>query len=280
MSRWLALAVAVALAITPGRMEAQDWRTISSSRMLGDEDALRVSVKYGAGEMAVEPGDQDLLYRLSLRFDADVFQPIHEYREGKLKVGVEGGGKASIRDGGRLRLVFGTSVPMDLDLSFGAAAAEMELGGMRIRSATIQTGASDAKLNFSRPNPERMNTLTVEAGAAALRARGLGNANVERITFSGGVGDVDLDFSGAWRGDTNVKVDLGLGSLTLRVPRGIGVRVDRSTFLVGFDSEGLIKRGRSYFSPDWEDAEHRLTVEVNGAFGAITIRWIEPDDVS
>src|SRR5690606_13231467 len=131
------------------------------------------------------------------------------------------------------------------------------------------------KLNFSRPNPERMHTLSVEAGAAALRARGLGNANVQRLTVSGGVGDVDLDFSGAWRDDMDVKVELGLGSLTLRVPRGIGVRVDRSTFLVGFDSEGLIKRGRSYFSPDWEDAEHRLTIEVNGAFGAINIRWIE-----
>lgn len=278
MSRTIALAAAIALAIAPGRLEAQDWRTISSSRMAGKEEALRVAVKYGAGEMAIEPGDRELLYQLSLRYDADVFRPIHEFRNGALTVGVEGGGKTNVRNGGRLRLVLGTAVPIDLDLSFGAAAAEMELGGMRIRRATIQTGASDTNLSFSRPNADRMESLKVEAGAAAVRARGLGNANVERITVSGGVGDVDLDFSGVWRGDTDVKVDLGLGSLTLRVPRGVGVRVDRSTFLVGFDSEGLVKRGKSYYSPNWEEAEHLLTVEVNGAFGAINIRWIEPDE--
>jgi len=47
-----------------------------------------------------------------------------------------------------------------------------------------------------------------------------------------------------------------------------------STFLASMDSEGLVKRGSSYYSMDWEEAEHRVTVDVDAAFGSINVIWI------
>jgi hypothetical protein len=50
--------------------------------------------------------------------------------------------------------------------------------------------------------------------------------------------------------------------------------VERDTFLTSFDSEGLRKEGDSYYSVDWEEAEHRVTVSVDAAFGSIDVVWV------
>ena len=46
------------------------------------------------------------------------------------------------------------------------------------------------------------------------------------------------------------------------------------TFLTSLDSEGLVKRGDSYYSLDWESAQYRVTVEVDAAFGSIDVVWV------
>jgi hypothetical protein len=68
---------------------------------------------------------------------------------------------------------------------------------------------------------------------------------------------------------------MGLGSLTLRVPRGLGLRVQKQGFLAGFDSEGLVKRGDVYFSENWEAANRRLTVRLQAALGSIRVVWVD-----
>jgi hypothetical protein len=274
--RLVLLAVGGALLLSASAARAQDWRTLTGQRRHAGEDRLRVEVEFGAGSLGITPATGGTLYQASLRYDADNFQPVHTYRAGVLKLGLEGGGRIrrNVREGARLSLALGTDVPLDLKLAFGAAEADLELGGLRVRNAEIATGASDSKVRFSHPNPERLELLQLKAGAAAFRAIGLGNANARRIKFDGGVGDVVLDFTGEWHGDTDVEVSIGVGSLTLRLPRGVGVKIGKETFLVAFDSNGLVKRADGYYSEDWDRAEHHLTIGLSGAFGSIDVRWV------
>ena len=268
---------AATIALTPATAEAQDWRTISSRRQAAGEEELRVDVRFGAGTLRVRPADAGDLYTLSLRYDADRIGVTNRYDDGVLTVALENERRIQtrIRESARLELGLGPEVPVDLGLSFGAAEADVELGGVRARRITVSTGASDSKLHFSSPNPTRLERLKIEAGAASLQATGLGNAHVEQVDVSGGVGSIVLDFTGEWRGDTRAKIELGLGSLTLRLPRGLGVRVNRETFLMTFDSQELVRRGDSYYSQNWEDAANRLTVEISGAFGSIDVQWVD-----
>jgi hypothetical protein len=89
-----------------------------------------------------------------------------------------------------------------------------------------------------------------------------------------GVGNVVLGFQGDWQGDAEVSVEMGLGALELRFPEGLGVRLVKDTFLTSLDSEGLVKRGDSYYSLDWEEAENQITVTVDAAFGSINVVWV------
>jgi hypothetical protein len=276
MSKAVPLALLLTLAAVPAH--AQDWRTITSMRQVAGEDMLHVDLEYGAGRLAIRPGASNLLYRANLRYDGDVFRPVTSYKNGRLKLGFEGGNiKGRNLKSGHLELLLGPTVPIGLELKFGAAEADLEFGGLRIREAKISTGASDTRLRFSQPNPEVCRSLRLEVGAAQFHAAGIGNLNAERLSLSGGVGEVTLDFTGRWRTNLTANIQMGLGTLTLRVPEGLGVRVRKSGILTGFDSQGLVKRGDVYFSENWENAEHRLTVNIDAALGSIRLAWVGGD---
>ena len=115
----------------------------------------------------------------------------------------------------------------------------------------------------------------MDVGAADFTVRNLGNLNTEVIDIDAGVGRIELDFSGEWRKRARVSVDMGLGSLVLRFPRGLGVRLVKDTFLTSLDSEGLVKRGESYYSLDYEEADYQISVAVDAAFGSIRVVWID-----
>jgi hypothetical protein len=262
--------------MAPAAAAGQDWRSITSMRQRADEDLLRVEVQYGAGRFEVGAASESSLYRANLRYDAEVFQPLLSYTAGLLRVGLD---NLKVRGrnlrSGHLRLDLSRDVPLELKLEFGAARANLDLGGLRIRHARIATGASETDLTVSSPNLEVCRILELEVGAAQFRASQLANLNAERLTLAGGVGEVLLDFTGEWRNDLSADIKMGLGSLTLRVPRGLGLRVRKSGLLVGFDSQGLIKRGDVYYSENWDDADHQLTVNVDAALGSVRVAWVE-----
>lgn len=138
----------------------------------------------------------------------------------------------------------------------------------------LATGASETRVRFGSPNRLSAERVKIEAGAADLRVEGLGNARAEKIEFSGGVGNTVLDFGGQWTHSALATVQMGIGAVTLRLPQSIGVRLDKSSFLTSFDSNGFVKRGSSYYSPNWDDASIRLTLDINAALGSINVEWI------
>lgn len=257
---------------------AQSWRTVTVSRQRSGEASLDVAVEYGAGHFRLRPGGNGLLYRMQLRYDEERFEPVAEYDDGSLRLGVDGIGHdlhvGKDRDGGDMELELAPGLPMELALELGAVRADMDLGGLAISELRVKTGASESRLDVPTPNPTAMRRASFEVGAADFTARHLGNLDAQDVEVSAGVGSVTLEFTGRWRRDADVSVDMGLGSLELRFPRGLGVKVEKSTFLTSFDSQGLIKRGDAYYSPDWEDAERRVTVGVDAAFGSVSVVWV------
>jgi hypothetical protein len=247
------------------------------SRQLSGEEDLDVRVRFGAGRLSIRPGEEGALYRMHLRYDEEAFEPVARYEGRRLDLGVEGT-KHTIRwrkeNTQEMELFLPWEVPMDLDLEFGAVRADLDLGGLQMKNLELSTGASESRVEVSRPNPLRMSLADFEVGAADFHIRYLGNLNADQITVDAGVGNVVLDFRGEWQGDANVSVDMGLGALELRFPEGLGVRLVKDTFLTSLDSEGLVKRGDSFYSLDWEEAEHRVTVTVDAAFGSIDVVWV------
>jgi hypothetical protein len=279
MSDRLVLMAALALALSPVAAASQDWREMTSFRQRGDVQQLDVHVRYGAGTLRIRPATDQELYRVDLRYDSEVFDPIASYDHGKLEVGVDGRGKGiNVRshESGELSLELSRDIPLNLDLDFGAVEADLELGGLRVNRIDVETGASDTKLAFAEPNAVSCERLEITMGAAALAARGLANANCGFVHSEGGVGDLTLEFSGDWRQDIQADLTMALGSLNIVVPEDVGVRVDKDTFLTDFSGPRFSKRDGVYYSDNWDSARRKLTIDLQGAFGAIDVRWIRP----
>ncbi|CAN5866073.1 hypothetical protein BH20GEM3_BH20GEM3_01840 [soil metagenome] len=273
-----AAGVLIALALAQVA-SAQSWRTVSSARQTqGNESALQVNVEYGAGRLHMSPAEQPFLYQLEARYDSDRFTPITQYdaAAGSLRVGMEGRGRT--RGGGeqaRMAVSLSRVVPMGLKLQFGAGEAELDLGGLSLRSLDVSTGASETRIRFDQPNRVAAEHVRFEAGAASLRVNGLGNARAARYSFQGGVGETTLDFGGEWTRSATASAELGIGSLTLRFPRSLGVRITKNSFLTSFDSSGMIRRGNAFYSRSWDTAPHKLSLDVSAALGSIQVEWID-----
>lgn len=275
-----AAAAALVLLTLPAGAEAQRMRSMTSARQLSGERALDVEVQYGAGRLSVAPEASALMYRMEMRYDEERWRPVAEYgREGgTLKLGLSGvRGHEEIRSGtgDYARVSLTPSVPMDLDLEFGAGRADVELGGLSLRGLELSTGASETRLSFSRPNRVAARRVRINAGAASVEVVKLGNARAELFEFEGGLGEATLDFTGAWTRSARATIHMGVGSVRLRLPRGLGVRVQKDSFLASFDAPGMVKRGDAWFSRDYDSAAHKLDIAIDAAIGSIDIDWVD-----
>lgn len=279
----LALAALLAAALLPGVADAQRMRSMTSARQLQGERRADVELRYGAGRLQVSPADGDLLYRMELRYDDARFRPVTEYDRaaGRLRLGTESRERGGSRRGDRNRdhqyatIQLSRNLPIALDLAFGAGEAEVELGGLALEDVHLQTGASSSRVTFGAPNRVTARRVKVEAGAADLRVEGLGNTRSPRFEFSGGVGETTLDFSGAWARSATAQIDVGVGSVRLRIPRSLGVRVTRDSFLASFDGGGMVKRGDAWYSQNYGQARHKLDISIHAAVGSIEVDWID-----
>ncbi len=276
--RSLLVAAAVAALVAPRAGAAQDWRTLTVSREATGERHLDVRIKYGAGTLTVGPAQDGVLYRMHLRYDRDRFKPQVEFEAGKLRLGVDQLGHSVHLDeksGGQMQIALTRSVPMAVDLEFGAVRADLDLGGLSLTSLSLSTGASKSTLDISQPNRVGMSKATLDVGAADFTARHLGNLNASHIDVSTGVGSVILGFGGDWQRDASVSLSMGIGSMELRFPRGLGVRLHKDSFLTSVDAQGLVKRGDAYYSPDWDRAARKIDVDLDAAFGSVHVVWID-----
>lgn len=258
---------------------AQQWRTVDVARQLRDTGTHDVRIRYGAGTLDVRPAEDRMLFAMHMRYDEDAVSPVHRYDAGQRRLSL-GVGDGSMRLGrgagkeahGALRVALSREVPMHLDVGAGAAEARLDLGDMSVRTLRLETGASDSKLTFDRPNRVSMDRLEVRAGAANIELSGLANSRAREIQVTSGVGNVELSFDGAPTSDVEIAAEMALGRVEVTVPRDVGVRVELSRFLAGFDHFGLERRGNAYYSENWEQATRRVTMRVRTVFGGVTIR--------
>ena len=102
---------------------------------------------------------------------------------------------------------------------------------------------------------------------------GLANLAAKKIDINIGLGSADIDFTGDRIFETDMNVDVGLGSLDMVLPKkaNIEIYVDAS-FLSSVDIYGLKQKKNKYWvSPNWESSYPTITMDVNVGMGSVDI---------
>jgi hypothetical protein len=275
--------LALALALFPSAVQAQTMRPFATFRQMHGETRLTARLEYAAGSLRLGPGQTGELYRMDLSYDNDRFVPLSDFDapRGAVLLGLRASGDAGVRVVSRNQLeqvaavAFSPRVDLSLEMNLGAVDAEVELGGLRINSLDLQTGASRSLVRFSQPNLSRCRRADFSAGAAELTIIGLGNSRCDDIGFDGGMGKVTLDFSGAWTSSARVQVKMAVGELSLRLPRKVGVRITMDKFLSSFEPVGFVRRGDAFQSPNYDRSQRHLDLELTTAMGGVKVEWVD-----
>ena len=268
---------AMALLMASPAAQAQRWRTLEVSRQLRDTADHSVRVRYAAGRFRMAPTSSNTLFAMELRYDEGRGEPLHTYdaENRKLVLGLNRSRNrfASLdRDEeSELRIGLSTRVPMDLTIDLGAAAGVADLTGMRLTSLHVNGGAAELEVRIDSLNPVSMRSLDMDVGAATMRVQGLANANTGDISADLAAGDLTLDFDGTWTRDIDLKLDVALGHVLLRVPANVGVSVDVNRVLASFERSGMQKRGSEYVSRNFDDAAYRLRVKASVVLGGMDL---------
>lgn len=190
------------------------------------DSPARLVVAMGAGKLNVTGGSSQFVSG-SIRYNVDAFKPKIRRFGSELRIEQDEKAFPSAIGNDRINewnLQLG-NIPVDLTFEAGAYEGKIDLSGVPITRLQFNDGAGSNKVEFTRPNPETMEQLSYNTGASQIELVGLGYANFERMSFSGGAGDFSLDFSGELQHDSSVDISGGAASFEIVIPEGMRARI-------------------------------------------------------
>ena len=248
---------------------------------LSGAESATVEVVFGAGKLEIEAGTSDQLFSGRFRYNVERWAPEVTYEDDVLTI--EQGGTeedwgiptGNVRN--EWELEFSPEIPLEMDLKVGAGDGELDLTGLQLAGLDLDVGAGDFEVRFDEPNEADMSHLTLDAGASRLEVTGIGHAGPEQVNVQGGIGDMTLDLTGAWPGSADVKITAGVGSVTLRLPDDVGVRVETEGGLTSVDASGLRRTGDAYVNDAFGETDTELRVQITAGVGSIRLVEVSND---
>ena len=232
-------------------------------------DETRLTISFGAGELTLSPGGENLVDGTAI-YNVEDLKPEIEKNGDSIEIRQGDWNHLppldDIRNEWDLKL---GDAPMDLTIQAGAYDGSFELGGLSLKNLTVKDGASNADLSFAEPNQIEMSMLRYETGASNVKLTGLANANFSTLKFSGGAGNYTLDFSGELQRDAVVTIEAGFGDLSLVIPEDVNaiVTVEGAALNINHSS-GWAQNGQKYTQ---KSSGPTLTIIVKMSAGNLVI---------
>jgi hypothetical protein len=256
--------------------------SITKSQPLGAEKALDVDIRFDVGSLEIAADKGASTYTVDLDYDKASYQEAIGYEEsggtGRLTFRLESLHKLGLRSDrhpNRLRLGLTNTLPVRLAINNGVGDARLSLTGLLLTNLDLESGVGSARISSYEPNQVSCDRIRIKNGVGSLDAVGLGNLRFSDLEFEGGVGGANLDFSGEWQRDAEIKIQVGVGGVSVKMPRGIGVKVEgHKNFLSGFHLDGFTMRDSFYYSEGYDEAKIRASVRVVTGVGGFKITWL------
>jgi hypothetical protein len=176
---------------------------------------------------------------------------------------------------GKWYLGFTDAIPISFNVELAVGKGEFDCSGLLVKDFKLSTGASSVVLRFPEPNKAMIENMKIESGVGKFVGESLGNANFRRLDFSGGVGSYTLDFTGKVRDDAEIRVEVGVGTLTIIVPKNVGARIEAQESWISkieLDRDFQKKKSGEYFSENYSSASSRMRISVESALGLVKVR--------
>jgi len=250
------------------------------------EKTLSAVIDVSFGDIRLQHGDKSKIVVLDYEDDSEdnhKFQVSYDVRgtEGILRVRLKKSSHMWGDDGSdddhrrKLTVRLTEDIPISLDVELGAGRGNIDLSGLQMQDLKISTGASSVDVRCDKPNIITAENVGIESGVSKFTATDLCNTNFKKLKFSGGVGSYRLDFGGSLQHDASAKIEVGLGSVSVSVPKQVAAKLlYDASFFSSFDLDDDFVKTKSgvYETSDYRDSEGRLTIQIESGLGSVKVR--------
>ncbi len=250
------------------------------------EKSLRAVIDVSFGDISLQRGSKDKIVVLDYEDESENAQRLQvgydiDDDEGVLKIRLKKSshiwGDEDSDDGHRRKLSIWLTddIPMSLDIELGAGRGDIDLTSLQLEDLKISTGASSVDVQCDKLNPITADEVNIESGVSRFTATDLSNTNFKKLKFSGGVGSYRLDFGGNLQHDATAKIEVGLGSVSVSVPKQIAAKLlYDASFFSSFDLDDDFVKTKSgvYETEDAGNNEGRLTLQIEAGLGSVKVK--------
>ncbi|MBU4203824.1 MAG: hypothetical protein KKD59_07735 [Acidobacteria bacterium] len=113
--------------------------------------------------------------------------------------------------------------------------------------------------------------LHVDLGIGESRLD-LAGLDLEGLNVDVGIGEAWIDLSGVVPRDMRVRIDGGIGSTTVYLPRNIGVRVQVDKGLGSVSAHGFDRDGDVYTNDAYRASDQTIEVTIDAGIGSVDLR--------
>ncbi|WP_432352035.1 toast rack family protein [Sporosarcina sp. A2] len=99
---------------------------------------------------------------------------------------------------------------------------------------------------------------------------------LNKLTIAGGVGDSTIDFGNEWKNDLQAEISIGVGKMTLLLPKQTGVKLIIDRGLGELEMKDFIPLGNNvYVNEAYENNETSIEMDVNIGIGNLNVELVE-----
>lgn len=250
------------------------------------EKTLSAVIDVSFGDIYLEHGEKSKIVVVDYENESEDerrFQVSYDIRgdEGVLRIRLKKSSHMWGDDGSdddhrrKLTVKLTEDIPISLDIELGAGRGNIDLSGLQMQDLKISTGASSVDVRCDKPNVITAENVGIESGVSKFTATDLCNTNFKKLKFSGGVGSYRLDFGGTLRHDATAKIEVGLGSVSVSVPKQVAAKLlYDASFFSSFDLDDDFVKTKSgvYETEDYQESEGRLTIQIESGLGSVRVR--------
>ena len=252
----------------------------------GNATSAALDLRFVLADFQLDPGSGPQLLAGSCRTNLDCLRPFlsHSFAGGELSARLEKRGDLPSTWFGNegvvnlCRLQLGARLPTTLQLTSEACNGFVELGGIPLTLVEVRGNESNLDIAFDEANSEILNEFDIIFGIGKLRVQRLGNANFAQMQVQGGIGQIELDFSGDWQQSARVAISGGLSTVDIFVPRQIAVCVNRSDETMECELPGFEPHPLGLVNEAWNEERVgdrvELWIELQSGFREFSVKEI------
>lgn len=111
--------------------------------------------------------------------------------------------------------------------------------------------------------------MKLDVGAADFMAD-LRDFKISRVEIDGGASAIKLKI-GDKQEETSIDIESGASAVKIYIPESAACEVISNTVLSNLDLDGFIKDGKTYRTPNFEEAKQKIYIELDAAISAVNV---------